>query len=89
MALSRRRGQAAATLSVHQILTRMYRNLSAATLQAWGDHSVMLNNTPPIVAIEINNNIFDNCNVGFHTRILELSYSNLSKCFRQKLVRSN
>ena len=89
MALSRRRGEAAAMLSAHQILTRMCRNLSAATLQACDDRSAMLNNKPPIVAIEINNNLLDNCNVGFHTRILELSYCNLSKCFRQKLVRSN
>ena len=45
----------------------------------------MLNNIPPIVAIELNNDLLDNCNIGFHTRILELNYSNLSKYFCEKL----
>ena len=41
----------------------------------------MLNNIPPIVAIELNNDLLDNYNIRFHTRILELIDFNLSKYF--------
>ena len=37
----------------------------------------------------MNKNVLNNCDVGFHTRILKLSYSNLVKFFSQKLSRSN
>ena len=89
MVSSRRRGESAPVLSFHQILIHVHRNFNAETAQAWEDLSNMLNDTPRVVDIEENNDLLRNCNIAFQTRILELIYSNLAKCFRQKLSRSN
>ena len=69
-------------LSAHQILMHMCCNLNTETLQAWEDCSNMLNSMPPTVAIEGNKDLLDDCGIEFQTRILELTCSNLAKCFR-------
>ena len=68
-------------LKVYDILLYACNNFDVDALRSWKDRTNVLNNIPPFSAIVENNNLHNNCDMYFQTRILKLSYSNLAKYF--------